>query len=281
MEVCENCEQSSGMVSVRATKHAGAEVGIWPEEVERGHMQKLDNDAHRLIGGLIKSRGEMRLDKEQRHALLEWLFVFVIRSTAHRDICQQINQIYDQTGATRSLMLQDVLENAEVFLQDARSSDPEKYAQLVAMKGSKEEADAFLIARLTSRVLNNEIPRQSNSLFHHMLTSGVHEQQMRYISGMRWTWLRSNTDFIISDNPFCRSQRGTHNINHGFKHKDLEVTFPIGRRLTLWMHRLRKEPAFLEVRDGRVVELNRRQIEGAHAFAWGPHEGSLKPPARR
>jgi hypothetical protein len=178
-------------------------------------------------------------------------------------------------------MLQDVTENAEIYLANARLSDPQRYAQLVINHGSEENANTVLLSSLTSRVLNGQIQRAPNSVFHHMLKSGVYKEHIRNIDGMNWTWLRSKVDFVIGDNPFCRSQRGFNNVNYPLGRKDLEVTFPIGRRLCLWMHRQKKQPSVMDIRDGRVLELNRRQIDGSHAFVWGPSEEALKPPPRK
>ena len=183
----------------------------------------------------------------------------------------------ERTGSTKAQMLADLVANAAEVYKKGSPGQPEWIAELIDHVG-QEEFTAFMVEQQALRIVNDKMLRiTGDGLYHQMLKANRMAEFLPAVQPMRWTWLRSETELVIGDNPFCRSQAGGIRFGYALNNPDLEVTFPVSKRLCLLMHRQANLPPVKNIRRMVAVELNRRQIESALALAWGTTEESLRP----
>ena len=96
------------------------------------------------------------------------------------------------------------------------------------------------------------------------------------LSKMEWTYLRAppGTYFFTSDNPVCCwPPRGTSGIQRGIgpSHRDVEITFPLSRRVCAFGAWKRFWPEeYASVSPKQVDVVNSRMVMKSWHFVYGP-----------
>lgn len=262
-------------ISRRSLGAAGAEDDIYPPELERKRMQGWDNKAHRVLGERVWRKDEITLSPDDKEQLLEWLTIYIIRTPWHRDLCT--TQL-SREGFDRKLARRTLATERGRYLWRYEKDNPERYAELKRTLG-KRDADALIMRVMQERVESGAIEGSitGEGVFHHMLKSGNHRKYMLPLYQMAWTWLRSDSEFVIGDNPVLRSRIGTDEYNWGIGMPDVQIHFPVSRNLCLRLQPGRGLPAELRIDEAEAERLNRMQIKSALAKAWGPSVSALRP----
>ena len=259
----------------RTPSDAGAEVGIWPEEIERQQMQQWDNPAHKVLQAKVNKPGltTIELSGKEREILNEWFFIHIFRSPVHRQRCINLDNAGLRTLTHSQYLERDRLElitNRGQFIAMVESSEPVKFAERVKQFGRVAVENAVM-DHFREKIESGAYSNASDSvdLYHHTLQSGQYRNHIGNVSDMKWTWLRSAQDFVIGDNPYDRCDSWTGEFNCGLEKPHLEVFFPLGRHLCLWMHRRKRNAAEILITEAQTKEINLRQLRNCVAKAWG------------
>ena len=269
--------KATGEVKPRVSlDNAGSEVGIWPEDIERGPLQQWDNRAHKILGPKIYGRRGIRLTPDEHEIIQEWMFAFLLRSPANRRMCEAAHQNATLTAHTRDGIVAENYSNPWLVTRNYAIKHPGGWLNFMQRYGQFNTEMGFL-RNCRIRVYSGVIERQTSGTdtFHSMLRHGV-EPYLNIIRRMRWTWLHSIGDFVIGDNPFCRSNTPGTVVDYPLGREDLVVTFPFGRHLCLMLHHNPLYPYEMELPNEWVQRINRVQIASAEAKVWGPRESSLR-----
>jgi hypothetical protein len=270
-------------VEHRATGKAGAEPNIYPSDVERVHMQKWDNDANRIIQEKIVGQRNIQLTPTEVKSLEEWLLIFILRVPSHREICDVVLKAKKYNRRKERLK---ILCDRSSYISNFRKDNEDHYQKLVKKMG-RAKADQLIVSILIQR--NNagvvEASISGERIFHYMLTSGHHTTHLKAVKGMKWRWLHTDQEFIIGDNPLCRTRHGytTRNptgrtiFNYGLQQRDIVITFPMSKCLCLQMDRLASNVTDIDISESQAKHLNRMQIAGAGLKARGPSVTALRP----
>ena len=267
------CElvKATGEVKLRVSlNNAGSEVGIWPEEIERGPLQQWDNRANKILGQKVYRQRNISLSAEERSIVQEWVVAFMIRSPAHRHMCQLAHSNHTLSVAALDGVVSKYYSNPWLATRRYAISNPNTWINFVKLIGIFNAELAFLRqARL--RVWDGELAKMSsrNDIFYAMLRSGV-SSFIKSLSSRRWTWLHTVSDFVIGDNPFCRTNASEKYVDYPLEYNYSVVFFPFGRHLCLMIHNRPLVPEHMDIMYDSVRNINRLQIASAQAKIWGP-----------
>ena len=239
-------------------------------------MQRWDNPAHKVLQAKVNKPGltEIVLTNTEKETLKEWCFIHIIRSPYHRQRCVNLDKMGFRTHIHNQYLDQnrrDFITRRRQYIDAVATEKPDDFAKEVKRLG-REEVEKRLMIAYEKLLKSGTLLGGSNGvdMYQRMLQSGQHRTHLKSIRGMKWVWLRSEHDFLIGDNPFdrCDSRNGL--FNCPLKSETLEVFFPMGRHLCLWMHRRMRRATEIVITEAQTKELNRRQLQNCWAKAWGP-----------
>ncbi len=268
--------KSTGVVAAeRDLDKAGAEIGIWPDSIERRPLQQWDNRANKVLGSEVYKKRPIRLTAAERKIVEEWIFAFLVRSPENRRLCMVAANNATLTRHTNESLLSDYYSNPDEVIRKCSIQSPRTWQHMVDRFGL-DNVRHGLLWNCRTKISSGYIDRMTSGVdtFHGMLRSSV-EGYVKLIQDMRWTWLHATGDFVIGDNPFCRINAAQTFVNYPLARPDLQVLFPIGRHRCLLMHRDPGMPAEIDVLNDEVRRVNNLQISSAYEKVWGPSEAAL------
>jgi len=272
-------DKQKDIVERRGIEPAAAEINIYPHEFERGDMQKYDNDAYRILHAKVDGkRLDLNFTDDEKLKLGHWLLMFVLRTPSHRNFCGDriANDGYNHDEAIKSL-----LANQSKYLRNYRQSKPDNYARMVARLGSKHRANQFFVGAMIRSIESGAVDASLTPeyLFQHMLTGDYHAGHLQLLDGLTWRWIHTEHEFVIGDNPLCRTKmdQANMNFNYGMSHPDILIHFPITKHLCLRLDRLEVTTVDIQINEEDTFAFNRMQIHSAFNLAWGPSVTALRP----
>jgi hypothetical protein len=270
----------------RTLREAGSEEDIWPEEIEREEMQQWDNPAHKVLQAKVHRPGltEITLSPEERKALNEWLFIHLVRSPAHRQRCVNLHNAGLAVATHHQYLGQNrraLFAERRQFIHAVEINRPDEFAASIAKYG-RQKVENTLMYHYDKMLSSGEVlgAKDGVNMYHQMLQSGQYRLHMKKIRGMKWTWLRTDQDFVIGDNPYDRCDSRSGAFNCGISMPNLEIFFPLGRHLCLWMHRRKRSTKEMLITEAQTKELNLRQLQNAVAKAWGSSDSVFSTEGR-
>jgi hypothetical protein len=268
-------DKTTGRIEPRSIENAGQERGLYPDDMETGLFGEMDNAVAQLFRNTLFKNGNLQFDHEARRVISEWLLLFLVRVPQHLEVCKDITNKWNENPANA---LNCLAEDFELVLSDVRTNMPERYAQAVSQLGEDLLKRSFY-ELLRTAILDRQadVDSSGRKMFDSMHRSEQERRTYaRHLFNLRWTWLTTNREFIIGDNPLCRWDKRNQKPNHGLTLPSVDLTIPLTSKVTLWMHRhYRHADRALCGRD-RTELLNRRQCHSALRFVYGPSVASLE-----
>ncbi|HET6249661.1 MAG TPA: DUF4238 domain-containing protein [Tepidisphaeraceae bacterium] len=262
--------KATGQVSPRNIRKAAQEIDLYPERLERGLFEELDNYSALLFKETIYKQRYIALDLCEKQRLSEWLLLFAIRIPLNLERCEQQARHWNENPIEKITFVRK--EMSSVMAQLAREQ-PERYAEAVEKMG-ESELHRILEERLTYEMLNRSVDGKPG--FVQMHESGNHRKFAYHLYKMQWTWLWTHGDFIISDNPLCCWHTKLKKVGHGLSGRHLEMTIPLTKKVALYMHRRDVYPENAICNRVWTKNLNRRQIANGYEKLYGPSKEQLE-----
>jgi hypothetical protein len=275
-------DKKSGSIERRKIKKIGKIDHLWSQKLEDGIFNEMDNAAGRIfrykLRDNIRAALYLHIDERrkinERRKLSEWLMLFAVRVPSWRNVCHEVVQ---QWRANPVLSIQVLQQHIDAIMDDLKQRTAERYEHTVRQLG-EESFKLAMFEILKRRIADHpEIRKviQGQSMFENMIESDKHRPYSRYLYNLKWTWLKTNGEFVIGDNPLCRWDHRRGGAGLAVARRHVEITIPLSRQVTLWMHRNYRHADFAICNRSRTRELNRRQIASAAQFVYGPSKEAL------
>lgn len=251
-------DKQTGGIERRNVRAGGQIVDLYPQHIERGLFRQLDTSAARILQGRVYGQSRIELNTGEQEALAEWLVFFAVRIPRNLDLCNRISDAWNDNPYNTL----DVLDgDFGQIMTGIKTEFPERYEDAVEYYGSAEKFEQVFHGLLAAKLLfrQNQLV-EGRKVFEQMHTSGTHKSFIHHLLKMRWTWVRTNGEFIIGDNPLCRWHTKKKVAGHGLGNRDLEITIPLSKRVTLWMHRNYNHEGLVVCNAKRTRELNKSRL---------------------
>jgi hypothetical protein len=261
-------DKQADNVERRKVREGGQEIDLYPPHIEDGLFRRLDTAASRILQKKVYGCDKIKMEGKERHTLAEWLLFFAVRIPLNLQLCTLVSDAWnaDPRNALRVLD-----EDIDILIANIKRESPGSYATSVQQLGGEDRFKHVFQSMLAAKVMAREHQEtEGRQLFEQMHISGNHLKYVHHLLKLRWTWLRSNRDFVIGDNPLCRWHTKLARGGNGFNNRDLEITIPLSKRLTLWMHRNYNHAEAATCNAKRTKELNKRQTDTAVRLVYGP-----------
>jgi hypothetical protein len=268
-------DKSTSQITVRNVRKSGQEIDLYPPALENGLFREMDNAAARIFREKLygKERRHIAISDREKRVLSEWLLLFAVRIPLNLEICEAQAREWNNSPAHSIEVLKEEFDDLIIGI---KRDAPDRYREITARMGEDNFKLAFYEI-LRQRIIRGEArrPASGRPIFERMHQSGRHKEYARFVYNLHWTWLRTNGSFVIGDNPLCRWHTKLHASGHGLARHHLEITIPLTRHMTLWMHRNYNHAELTVCNGKRTRELNRRQIVSAARWVYGPSIAAL------
>jgi len=265
-------DKATGRIEARKPSKAGQILDLYPEQLERTLFERTDNAAARIFRTKLYGREILPISDDEKRVLSEWLLLFAVRIPLNLQFCEHMTQEWEANPANSLKALDEEIDGIIACLKQQNAQDCGNAIRELGEDGFKATLHQLLRAKILA---GEHLPATGQRLFEHMHLSGKHHEHTRRLYNLRWTWLKTNGEFVIGDNPLCRWDVQREVANYGLARRNLEITIPLTSRITLWMHRNYRHAEVAVCNRERTDELNQRQIISALKFAYGPSERSL------
>jgi hypothetical protein len=257
--------------NIKAVDDAGQHLHFYTVELEHGLLEDMDTEAGTLFHRKVYGRDSVRLDEEERTGVAKWLASVILRNPKRfENTKDEVNgYLADPTSA-----LQLVLGNIDDYIEFLKSTVPEVWDAKVAELGI-DGARQLVIADAEIRLRRGEAKViDPKDIFCSTITDVRLEKWAGWMMLMEWTWLRTESQFIIGGDPVCRWSPKHEHIEYGLAHADCEVTVPLSRQFCLRMcHARDRDPQTVKSIDHQTTSrYNNRQLISASKFAYGSRQ---------
>ena len=266
----------------RASIHnAAPKRGFYTSALEQGLLQEIDSRAAEVFHrGLIEKR-QIIVDDQDKVSIARWLALFATRTPK---TFESIKESLDKEKSAPSLFANLSKSQRREILQILEQGNPEAYRNLRDEFDTKEQFESFLLDAERRRIEKNPslyIPDPQQAFSSHIENNQRIEDIARRLLAFQWVWMESKSGFVIGDNPLCRWSRSNRRLDYGIKHKDVEITIPLTRTITLRLQRKQSGAKEALICNRQTSEqYNARQTISAHEAVFGARR-VLLPIARR
>jgi hypothetical protein len=268
-------DRVSGECERRAIENGGQELDLYPARIEDGLFRQLDNAASKILQKKVYGKQRIVITEEDKRILSEWLLFFAVRIPLNLEVC---NHMARQWNANPQNTLDALDQDIDLIVEDMKRQNPEGVSESAAKLGGLDQFKLVLHGLLRQEVLSGRARALAGGrrTFEQMQESGKHRGYIADLFKLRWTWLYTNGDFILGDNPLCRWHLESRTPNYGIQRRGIEITIPLSRKLTLWMHRNYTHADFAICNGQRTKELNNRQMQSSFRKVYGPSRRALR-----
>lgn len=263
----------------RNVKKAGQQRGLYPDELEAGYLQRIDGEASVLLRNLIWSGPKApQLSNDSRCLLSRWISLFALRIPK---VMGDFENMVDAASKDPDQAIDVLNKNRKQVIEILEQTSPEAFSALKKDLGFDAAVEYaifnFSIAVRAGRI---KFTPDAKDCFGDFINTNRIENYAKRIRNRHWLWLRSDSDFIVGDNPLCRWHKNEQKWNYGIDRQGLEITIPINNRITLQIQKKQaSEKYFIPIDRKRVRELNWRQLMSSYKYVYGS-ESSLRPMAK-
>lgn len=268
-------DKLTGECERRAVENGGQELNLYPPRIEDGLFRHMDNAASKILQKKVYGKPRIVISNEDKLILAEWLLFFAVRIPLNLEIC---NNMAQEWNANPQNTLDALDRDIDLIVDAVNSQNPDGVSEAVEKLGGMEHFKLVLHGLLRQQVISGQARSLAGGrrTFEQMHESGKHREFISDLFNLRWTWLRTDGDFILGDNPLCRWHLKSRTPNHGIRRRGIEITIPLSRKLTLWMHRNYRHADFAVCNGRRTKELNHRQMQAAFRKVYGPSRRALR-----
>ncbi len=229
----------TGLTKPRNPGRAGSGQDLWPEDIEDG-LSVHDNAAARIFRNKINGREAIFLTHDERMQFALWLSQFAVRVP---DIREHFRHHLEEERKNPEFIRNVVRKNVHHFVESARRSDPEAFDELVDDLGM-EEVERWIVDGCTNQIaVTGQYLPTYESLHHYYMRNNSSEKYAAKLCEYHWSWYRTQSAFVIGDNPLIRWHEKSQRWNYGIKRPGVEITMPITVNLCLRLTRtIRRNP---------------------------------------
>jgi hypothetical protein len=226
----------TGKTEIRASKNAGSERDLWPNDIE-DRLSEHDNAAARIYREKINGKDRIVLTDTEREAFALWIAHFYVRSPKR---LVNIERFLNDENHNREGLIEDLYRDRAASIERIKADNPKAYTDTVAELG-QEQADKKILeyyAHYIRTAPEEMFAKAQDVRDHYMRTAGTADYA-KILLAYEWAWFSSSYGFVISDDPLVSWHLASRRWEFGIAQEGVEVTMPLTLNLCLC---LQKQP---------------------------------------
>ena len=272
-------DKTTGIASPRSIENAGQREDFWPEYIERGLMEKIDNDCPTLLRKKVYGADIIKINEEERRRLAVWIGLLMIRVPNN---LRRMQEMYSGWRADPSGYIEELKQQGAMPIFNDRNNPMNQGIMALGQQLLGDNPTLIHLWMLSNmevlaRDRDPSIFPQLGHMFNRQLNMN-YRAFATVIEKMHWRWLHDpNGGFVIGDDPVCR-HGSQNNLDCGLNSPDVQAIVPLSRFTCLHLSNYPPdEEAVITVTTEYVRNCNRRQIANADRFAYGANQTDLRP----